>query len=261
MDPLNLTKHEYDLYLNDFYQKKSNQFEAVKGQTDPFSHTVIETWDDYMRFAQCSILKSHAERSLSDIEQEYKSKLKDSYKRLDTYARKNRDLSNSIIGLEAKNQTLQKTVQEKTKSTRRSRIFSRALILLLVCLVLFFPSRYPDKVISDLSAQNADLQDQLDAANLQIEELSASVDQSYWNGFVSGSKSPSGSTSSRNSSGSSHSWESEAYVESTYIGNSSSKKFHRSSCSYLPSKSNQVPLSSREEAIRSGYDPCKRCDP
>ena len=261
MDPLNLTKHEYDLYLNDFYQKKSNQFEAVKGQTDPFSHTVIETWDDYMRFAQCSILKQHAERSLSAIEQEYKSKLKDSYKRLDTYARQSKDSKDLAKNLEVKNQALQKAVQSNVKSVHRSRIFSRVLILLLVCLVLIFLSRYPDDVIADLSAQNAELQNQLDAANLQIEELSASVDQSYWDGFISGSKSSSsGSQPSRSSSASSFA-ENKPSVETIYIGNSSSKKFHRRSCSYLPSAESQVPLLYREEAIRSGYDPCAHCNP
>lgn len=47
----------------------------------------------------------------------------------------------------------------------------------------------------------------------------------------------------------------------SYIGNKNSKIFHLTSCSSLPSEKNQVFLSSRDEAINSGYTACKRCKP
>jgi competence protein ComEC len=50
-------------------------------------------------------------------------------------------------------------------------------------------------------------------------------------------------------------------METSYIGNINSKKFHRPSCSGLPMESNRVLLSSREEAISSGYNPCGTCTP
>lgn len=53
----------------------------------------------------------------------------------------------------------------------------------------------------------------------------------------------------------------DGYVSSHYIGNKNSKKFHRSSCSYLPDKSNQIMFDSRSEAVDSGYSPCGRCNP
>lgn len=51
--------------------------------------------------------------------------------------------------------------------------------------------------------------------------------------------------------------------ENVYIGNKSSKKFHYPWCTSVAEmkESNKVTLRSREEAIRSGYTPCKICNP
>lgn len=49
--------------------------------------------------------------------------------------------------------------------------------------------------------------------------------------------------------------------EGGYIGNKNTKKFHRPDCRTLPAEKNQVPLSSREEAISMGYEPCGNCLP
>lgn len=47
-----------------------------------------------------------------------------------------------------------------------------------------------------------------------------------------------------------------------YIGNCNNGKLHKASCSYLPDPQNQVPFTTREEAVEAGYDdPCKRCNP
>ncbi|HWQ75349.1 MAG TPA: MBL fold metallo-hydrolase [Syntrophomonas sp.] len=52
-----------------------------------------------------------------------------------------------------------------------------------------------------------------------------------------------------------------AAVENQYIGNKNSKKFHRPTCSGLPSAKNQVVFETRDEAIEQGYAPCGSCDP
>lgn len=52
-----------------------------------------------------------------------------------------------------------------------------------------------------------------------------------------------------------------AAVENQYIGNKNSKKFHRATCSGLPSSKNQVVFATRDEAIDQGYSPCGSCDP
>ena len=46
-----------------------------------------------------------------------------------------------------------------------------------------------------------------------------------------------------------------------YIGNKNSKKFHLPTCKNLPAEKNRIYLSSRNEAIEKGYDPCGNCDP
>ncbi len=46
-----------------------------------------------------------------------------------------------------------------------------------------------------------------------------------------------------------------------YIGNRNSHVFHLATCSSLPAPKNQVPFSTRDEALQAGYRPCKRCNP
>lgn len=52
-------------------------------------------------------------------------------------------------------------------------------------------------------------------------------------------------------------------AECPYIGNSNTGKFHRAGCSSIDrmKEEHKVCLQSREEAIASGYVPCKRCNP
>lgn len=47
----------------------------------------------------------------------------------------------------------------------------------------------------------------------------------------------------------------------TYIGNKNSQKFHLPSCNSLPLEKNRIYFNSRNEAVQSGYEPCKRCNP
>jgi len=46
-----------------------------------------------------------------------------------------------------------------------------------------------------------------------------------------------------------------------YIGNLTSRKFHRPTCSGLPAPSNQIRFASRDEAANAGYAPCGLCHP
>ena len=47
----------------------------------------------------------------------------------------------------------------------------------------------------------------------------------------------------------------------TYVLNNKTKKFHRTSCSYLPTANRQDTDQSRDELIEQGYEPCKKCNP
>ena len=46
-----------------------------------------------------------------------------------------------------------------------------------------------------------------------------------------------------------------------YIGNASTKKFHKTNCKSLPAPKNQVKFKTREDAVKAGYAPCKICNP
>ena len=50
-------------------------------------------------------------------------------------------------------------------------------------------------------------------------------------------------------------------VGSTYILNTSSKRFHKPTCGSLPTKNRKDTSMSRDEIISQGYEPCKRCNP
>lgn len=52
-----------------------------------------------------------------------------------------------------------------------------------------------------------------------------------------------------------------APVAETYIGNKKTKKYHRSSCSYLPDQKNRVTFDDAEDAEDAGYVPCAKCKP
>ncbi len=49
--------------------------------------------------------------------------------------------------------------------------------------------------------------------------------------------------------------------EITYILNVKTKKFHRPSCSSLPTTNRKDTSESRDSVIAQGYEPCKRCNP
>lgn len=46
-----------------------------------------------------------------------------------------------------------------------------------------------------------------------------------------------------------------------YIGNVNTRKFHKSTCHYLPDEQNQVKLDSLEAAANGNFIPCQRCKP
>lgn len=50
-------------------------------------------------------------------------------------------------------------------------------------------------------------------------------------------------------------------LESYYVGNIISKRFHRPGCEQLPSEKNQEIIGLREDALAAGYIPCGSCKP
>ncbi len=52
-------------------------------------------------------------------------------------------------------------------------------------------------------------------------------------------------------------------LASSYVGNRNSGKFHYANCTYARkmNQKHRVYFNAREEAVKAGYIPCKRCKP
>lgn len=50
-------------------------------------------------------------------------------------------------------------------------------------------------------------------------------------------------------------------TELTYVLNIKTKKFHKPSCSYLPTANRKDSSESRDSIVAQGYEPCKKCNP
>ncbi|MEE0866732.1 MAG: MBL fold metallo-hydrolase [Clostridia bacterium] len=50
------------------------------------------------------------------------------------------------------------------------------------------------------------------------------------------------------------------FVNSVYIGNNKSKKYHTQYCRSLPGEKNRIVFNSREDAEKAGYTPCGNCN-
>ena len=238
--PSKLSQKEYDTLINDFYKKMP--FHEVQGKLSPYTGTKIESWHDYMLYAHCYVMKSVIENHLLFVEQDLQD-------RCDTLSADLRSSRIALCDMRDRNEYLERTCKKRT-------VLLWLSVILSVCLFLFSLSLPSGKAYSALASENEALSQQLSDAQITISDLNKAVDQSYKDGYSAGSR-----ISKSSSPSYSGSWDSEPAVETYYIGNASTKKFHRSTCSFLPASENQVALDSYEEAIDKGFNPCMRCDP
>ncbi len=93
---------------------------------------------------------------------------------------------------------------------------------------------------------------------------SAGYTKGYSDSFRKAVSVSSTNTGKRKSSGSTNTGTSssrQSAVSDGYIGNRKTKKYHRSTCSFLPDQSNQVVFDSTLDAELSGYETCNHCNP
>ena len=219
------------------------------GLANPYTGQKIRTpedYDEYLRQYALSLVYQNA----------YDSALK----------KFNTDLENTRRQAEqSKKEAVERVRKEEQKASQRSRRrgFLALILSVLLCLTLLFylPSAKRTAYDEGLSAG---------------ESLSSiSYDNGYRDGSSDAQKSEESRTvievkpvpyspsnySNSTSGGSSGSNFGTADTSSPYIGNSSTHKFHESTCSYLPSKANQVYFDTRDEAVEAGYVPCGHCNP
>lgn len=120
--------------------------------------------------------------------------------------------------------------------------------------------------VEELTTENSNLKEEnqklaAENAKLKSTPVPTAISESK-NLNVDKSVSKSSSTSSFSSSSSASSGSSDSgSTQYAYIGNKNSYKFHRPSCSTLPSEANRIYYATREEAVNAGMVPCKRCNP
>ena len=260
------------------YQKRMMLFQQqfpycyTKHRINPYTNTTVETRADYVLYChlhvirECSnsLIKARTDELSATRTRVLTKKLEQS----ESYAKQ----------LEAELQKAHRLSDDLTFSKKF--LFRSLLVSILCCVCLaFFSHAKPSRAeYNNLLKQNAELSESLDQANSDLKDaseqitdlkhdISASYDEGYSQGHLSGYASGLSKSASSKSSSSSHSgytysdYDTTPAIESEYIGNSSSHKFHRPDCSTLPSSENQVYFDTRDDAINQGYVPCKRCNP
>lgn len=147
------------------------------------------------------------------------------------------------------------------KCVHRQRVLSAVLAAVAACAILFavVSQRFtpdPQPVSAQPSvSQAAAAPSAAPAESPSVAEPAPAVEQPTQ---TPQDTPPASSPSYTASSGSSRP---DPYISDSYIGNRSSHKFHRSTCSFLPNPENQVIFDSASDALAAGYDPCKKCNP
>ena len=131
-------------------------------------------------------------------------------------------------------------------STRKTFIFLLLLAILLIFIFVNSNRRYDDGYSAGYSAGEEDGYDKGYSERTKSHTSSASNAGTH----KSNSSTNTGTGSSRQSA-----------ISDDYIGNKKTKKYHRSTCSFLPDQSNQVVFDSTLDAELSGYESCNHCNP
>lgn len=233
---LNLTKKEYREFKKEFYL--SLPFDYVKGGINPYTNTVVNSHEDYEFYAHCFALKKKFESCVVDIESKFREEYED----------KNIELSADLT-------SAKQTISFLERSTKNRLKFSLVFALLFLLFLILFCVRPSTSEYRSLESSYSQL---VDERNALLSEVDDAYSLGYNNGYFYGSIS---SSSSSTIKGNSSSYDRSPAVSTSYIGNSKTKKFHESSCSYLPDASNQVSLDTRDDAVSRGYSPCGHCNP
>lgn len=210
---------------------------AYIGKKNPYTDFIIQSeadYDEYLReycyYEHCNNVVMTAEQALDE---QCNNSSPDQYKTLyDESADK-----------------LKKSEQELQRRRRRTRISFVILVLLFTLLCVLFSSRsYRNGyTVGEEAGYSAGKEDGY--KNGQRDGYRSG----YADNFRNRSSSPAPSTGTGTPR--------DTAISDGYIGNKKTKKYHLSTCSYLPDKWNQVSFDSSAEAESQGYKPCSHCNP
>lgn len=245
----------FNAYLEE--EKKRYPFSSVYiGCRNPYTQKIVYSEADYFEY-----LREHTYYKICDM---YTA---EAAKREAESAEKK--VQSKISSIEAVRSQLEQRLQSEKAGRRRLRIVSIVLLILLLASVITASSlrssgrTYEDGYAAGESA-GKDAGYQTGYAKGKDEGYNDGWYKGYWEGYADAGERSTGTGDSHGSGTGTHTGTGstrETAIADTYIGNTSSKKFHLPTCSYLPDAANQITFDSRDEAIAAGYDPCGHCHP
>lgn len=228
---------------------------AYIGKPNPYDGTTVSTEEDYYRY-----LREHTYHLLCEEAADR------TVKKL--WAKQ----CEETASIRSRNEALSSELSKHKTARRRLRIVSLVLlILLLSSFVTASALRSSGGTYEDGYAAGRSAQESADA-DLYGDGYAAGKDagynegyrEGYWEGYADAGERSTGTGDSHGSGTGTHTGTGptrDTAIANTYIGNTSSKKFHLPTCSYLPDAANQITFDSRDEAIAAGYEPCGHCHP
>lgn len=214
-------------------------YSLIRGRTNPYINRPISTQTDYDLYCHCLALRRMCDRQLLVASTAVRSAQQNE-------AAAKREAAHYKQGLSACEQKLsscesalalsreQAAAAQRDYATLQARIKRRksvfAKIVFFSCLSALFVLPI---VLSFLPSTTAE----------PTAHASSSESSSYSEPVTDGPDRPDG------------------FVADYYIGNKTSRKFHRTTCSYLPDEDNRRKFKTRDAAISAGYSPCGHCNP
>ena len=174
---------------------------------------------------------------------------------------------------EAKLASLQRETDElrgklRAAPSKRTRIVQNIVtalsLILSVVLIIVLATAEPDSSVYQRGYDSGHATGYVEGGN---DAIGPAYDRGYAAGEASAKREARRASnteslvSSDRSRGSTSSHSSSEPTGTSYIANTSTGKFHRSTCSYLPEEQNRAYYSSAEEARAAGYSPCGHCNP
>lgn len=221
------------------------------GKTNPYTGCLIRTeadYDEYLRehacYEHCSNAVETAEQGRNFILQAFLKHAKDPPP--DRCKNLCEQCESRYKGAVDK---LKKTEQELERRRRRTRISCCIVVLFSILLCVLFSSRsYRNGyTVGEEAGYSAGKEDGYKDGQRD----------GYRSGYADNFRNRSSSPATSTGTGTPR----DTAISDGYIGNKKTKKYHLSTCSYLPDKWNQVSFDSSTEAESQGYKPCSHCNP
>lgn len=211
--------------------QKQIPYERAIGKFNPYTNRKIEGPNDYAFYCHCYALCRLYETNMQTVRERADFEIKSLRAKNESLQANQQSLKSALANCEDQKGT---AIDEAKRYHRLTRIVLFVSIVLIVSILAFLLPQFKN------------------SSKAHVKPSSSSSSSASGSSTPTAAPAPSHSGPGARPNG---------YASTQYIGNKHTKKFHYSSCGYLPDKSNQVVFDSRSDAVDSGYTPCGRCNP